>query len=184
MHLMKAQAYRLIYLAALIFPMMASAANETPSSTLPRPTAVTDRSEMKPHLGLFAGAANPEGRDESRGEYGLDWGYQPYIPFGLGVEFSGTQVNGMQRTALLGRATYNFGGDIPVIKDTYVGVALGSVISSDGTRLASAPVVGFDIPLTVAHASYLSLGLTAKYLVIEGSTEDALSAGAAIKYWY
>src|SRR5688500_163294 len=55
------------------------------TSTIPQHRELVDKDEAKPHFGITAGVANPEGSYDSRGEYGIDVGYQPYIPVAIGL---------------------------------------------------------------------------------------------------
>lgn len=168
--------------------------NSSGSSTLPavRGPAIDD--ELKPHVGVLLGFSEPDGRGGAGGDYGIDIGFQPYVPFGLGLELSGSSNTEVDQTRLLIRGTYNLGGTIPVVKNSYFGAGLGPVIGSTGDRdrvlLGLAPMIGFDIPvyhftsLSDGRKDYMSLGLHAKYLILEGSDPDALSANAVAKYWF
>lgn len=155
--------------------------------TLPEPKAVEDKNEYKIHMGLQAGMSNPNGDIDSSPEYGINIGFQPYIPFGLGAEITTTEVDNtdIQKTNLLARGTYNFGGDIPVLRSSYVGVLTGPMFHSGGgdTQWSVGPTAGFDIPLQDKSSDFLSLGLSAKYLYTT-EVQDSFSAGLALKYWY
>ncbi len=155
--------------------------------TLPEPQRVEDKSMYKIHMGLTAGMTNPNGDAESSAEYGINVGFQPYIPFGLGAEVTTSELDDsdIQRTNVLARATYNFGGDIPVLRSSYVGILTGPMFQSeDGdTEFSVGPTAGFDIPLQEKSSDFLSLGLTAKYLYTT-DVQDSFSAGLALKYWY
>lgn len=160
-------------------------------SAMPMHRPVANRSELAPHIGLMAGVAAPEGRYGTNGEYGIDIGYQPYIPFGAGLEVSHVELRNstdndkLERTNVLLKASYNFGGTTPVIRDSYIGLGLGAVLKQDGTDLATAPFFGFDIPLAArAEDANFSLGANAKYLIVSGSDPDAFSVNGVLKYWY
>ncbi len=147
--------------------------------------------ERMPHIGLMIGTARPEGSFSTAPEFGIDIGYQPFIPFGLGVEAAYSQpeqnITGakLQRTSVLAKATYNFGGDYFLIRDSYLGFGVGAVFKSDETTLASAPLLGFDIPIRDRNdQASLSFGANAKYLTVEGDEPDALSVNGVVKYWY
>lgn len=165
-------------------------AQEGGTSTFPRPDGPVSTIEaQRPHVGLTAGTIDPEGSLKTTAGYGLDVGYQPYIPFGLGLNLSNmtsTNNDGVNytQTTLLGRGTYNFGGSIPVVKDSYVGLGFGPAFLGDGTKLASAPIVGFDIALTRAERGYLSLGANVSYLITEGSSPDSGIVNGVVKYWF
>jgi len=154
--------------------------------TLPTPRAVEEKDMYRIHMGLTAGVSNPNGASESSPEYGINVGFQPYVPFGLGAEITTTEMDDsdIQRTNVLARGTYNFGGDVPVLKSSYVGAVAGPMfIDGDTTEWSIGPVVGFDIPLQEKASDFLSLGLTAKYLYTT-EVQDSFSAGLALKYWY
>lgn len=177
--------------AALIFAATAAQAQEkqTSSSTFPRPTEV-DSTMMAPHIGLLGGMTSPEGSYDSTGSVGLDAGFQPYVPFGVGAEATYYRANGdgatadLERTQVLAKASYNFGGDVAVIKHSYVGLGAGVVFEDSETELVSAPMVGFDIPLKQAANDYITLGANARYAITEGSSADAFTVNGAVKYWY
>lgn len=154
-------------------------------STIVAPHPVTSDQEYRPHFGLLAGIMDREGRTGGVGEVGFDVGYQPYIPFGLGAEFNVTTTDSDKRDSVLAKGTYNFGGDIPVIKDSYVGAGVGMVFKSDGTELALAPLAGFDIPIAENNMGQrISLGANVKHMIIGGVNDDALSFRAVAKYWF
>lgn len=165
-------------------------AQEGGTSTFPQPDGpVTGMNLQKPHFGLMAGAVDPEGSMKATANAAIDVGYQPYIPFGVGLNLANmTSTNGegenLTQTTLLGRGTYNFGGTIPVIRDSYVGLGVGPAFMGDGTKLASAPIVGFDIALTQAERGNLSLGANVSYLITEGSSPDAGIVNGVVKYWF
>lgn len=177
-------------ICALAFSFGAQAQEKTGSSTFPKPREVVDQSELRPHVGVMVGVANPEGSYRSSGEYGIDVGYQPLIPFGLGLEITGSAIESdagdrLDRTGILAKATYNFGGETVVIRDSYVGLGLGAALKSDGTDLVSAPLVGFDIPINREKGrNMFSLGANAKYIIVGSSDPDTLSVNGVVKYWY
>ena len=161
------------------------------SSTFPQATGVpATRSEMKPHIGVLAGIAQPEGSYNAAAELGLDVGYQPSVPFGLGAELSHFESDAsegnedLERTAILVKGTYHLAGTTPVIRDSYVGVGVGPVFTSDETAVQAAPLLGFDIPIERGSGRFFSVGANAKYAFISGSASDALSVNGAVKYWY
>ncbi len=180
---------------AVIFAMNANAQTENSeqsvSSTFPEPTAVETKSGLRPHVGVTAGIANPEGSYDTAPEFGLDVGFQPYVPFGIGAMVTTSRnsakngAHDLERTTVLARGSYNFGGTTPIIKHSWVGVAVGPVFRHDGTDFGIAPILGFDIPLREGPGKYLSLGADAKYLSVAGdSSADAFSLNGAVKYWF
>src|SRR3989344_1399838 len=87
----------------------------------PHPT-----SDYKPSIGLRSGFADTDGSNYGSGtEYGIEAGFEPYIPFGLALELSGyvSDPSGdlptLTRTKVLGKGLYNLGGRTPVIRDSY-----------------------------------------------------------------
>lgn len=162
----------------------------TTSSTFPAPMKAEGKSELKPHVGILMGMMDPSGRSAVSGDFGVDVGFQPYVPFGLGMELAGYRAEDADRARLLVRGTYNFGGTIPVIRHSYVGAGIGATMGSDRTLLTSAPMVGFDIPVwdinpDAAMSGHLfTLGLHAKLLITEGSEPDAFAMNGVVKYWF
>jgi hypothetical protein len=153
--------------------------------TLPEPRAVEEKDQYRIHMGLTAGVNSPNGDAKSSAEYGINVGFQPYVPFGLGAEITTAELDNtdIQRTSVLARGTYNFGGDIPVLKSSYVGIATGPMFVDSNVEWSVGPLIGFDIPLEQKTSNFISLGLQAKYLYTT-DTQDSFSAGVALKYWY
>ena len=146
------------------------------SKTFPNLRATYTRAEYQPHAGLLVGISNPKEGDTST-EFGLDVGYQPYIPFGLGFEITRTD----NRSIILAKGSYNFGGDIPIIHNAFVGVAAGR----DDETTVFGPLAGFDIPLSESGPnSQLTLGGSAKYLFSNNDDAQSLSINGNMKYWF
>ncbi len=170
-------------------PFVVQAASAT-SNTLPTPRRVVSDEELKPHFGVQVGMASPEGSYRNGLEYGINAGFQPVIPFGLGVELSTSRTdakNGneaLRRTNLWVNGSYNFGGHADVIRYSYIGVGVGSIFQNDRSDLAIAPLMGFDIPIDRTQKDFASVGAEAKYAFISGGNPDALSVNGVIKYWY
>ncbi len=165
-------------------------AQEATVGTFPEPKKVTTYEEQKIHMGLNLGVNNPSGGYDTSMGMGVDVGFQPYIPFGVGAEVFTTDMdennvnNDDQRTALLARGTYNFGGEIPVLRNSYVGMAAGPVLTGETWDLGFAPLTGFDIPVADLNGSDLTLGANIKYIYTTSATADAFMTSAAVKYWY
>ena len=104
------------------------------TSIFPSPRAVHNSDERMPHIGLMIGSTKPEGRFDASGEFGIDIGYQPYVPFGLGLEATFSELKSeltdkkIERGTVLAKLTYNLGGNIVVLRDSYVGVGVGAAI--------------------------------------------------------
>lgn len=166
---------------------IADTSHDDSGPTLPLVKEVHNREESRIHVGMNLGINNPEGSRGATPELGFDIGYQPLIPFGLSLELSTSRFDQShdefyRRTTMMVRGTYNFGGDTPVIKYSYFGVATGAVFLNDGTEMGLAPVVGFDVPLTDDHST--SLGFIAKYLFVTSRDPDSLITSAALKHWF
>lgn len=166
---------------------------QTTSSTFPAMQEVT-QDGLRPHIGITAGVANPEGSYSSGAEFGFNFGFQPYIPFGVGLAVTTSRNNAqssgerdLERTTAMVRGTYNFGGNIAVIKHSYIGLATGPIFNQDAMYFAIAPVAGFDIPVREwegTYLSYLSIGVDARYLIVSSNESDALTVNGAMKYWF
>ncbi len=166
------------------------------TSTFPKPFKPSDRSEMKPHLGLLLGFSSPEGSYNAGSEFGVDIGFQPYVPFAVGLELSHSDSlarranqDDVRRTTALAKATYNFGGSYALIRHSYIGFGLGSTLGETDNLWVSTPLVGFDIPLRMTNVDdepmkVVSLGAAARYMIYEGSSPDALSVAGMFKYWF
>ncbi len=178
--------FKLLGLVALLMLSAEAKAESVESRTFPD-AHKADRSEYQPHVGVLGGIVNTNNTSGNTEDYGIDIGYQPFVPYGLGVEatFSKTpDTNGQDedRTSLLAKGTYNFGGDTAVIKNSYAGVVLGSILRADNNYLAGGPMLGFDIPVT--NQGKLTLGASAKYLFVDGIEPDATVVNAAVKLWF
>lgn len=166
---------------------------ESKVSVFPKPHEV-EQDGLKPHVGVTAGVSNPEGSYKSGAEYGVNFGFQPYVPFGLGMSltFSKNQskesdTRDLDRTSVLVRGSYNFGGNVLLVKNSYVGLATGPIINQDATYFGIAPLVGFDIPVrewSGKYLSYLSVGAEAKYMIVSSNESDGLTVNGVLKYWF
>ncbi len=166
------------------------AATPAQTSTFPKPAAVADRSEQRPHIGVIAGMASPEGSYYNAPLLGLNVGYQPYIPFSLGLSVtrSTNMIKGpgddLERTTVLAQAAYNFGGNIDVVRNSWVGVAAGPIFRRDGTDTGIAPSLGFDIPIQQEADHDVTLGASAQYLIVNSGAPDTFNLNGVIKYWF
>lgn len=164
--------------------------NNGDAKTLPLPRAVSDADQYRLHFGFLGGINIPEGSRGATPEVGMDFGFQPYIPYGAGVElttsnFGGDQKDLHKRTTFLFKGSYNFGGDTPVIKFAYVGLGMGPTFLKSGTEMAVAPLLGFDFPFHgETHHQEWSLGFYAKYMFVTTDDPDSLITLASLKYWF
>lgn len=146
-------------------------------------------SEKKWSAGIASGVNSPTGGLASSAEYGVIVGFQPTMNMSTALSANTTRLdtsNDVRQTNILFRSSYVFGGDVPVLKNSYVGVGAGPVIISNSKiRWAGAPIVGFDIPLSSKSHDYLSLGLEAKYMFItKTDVPDLFASALAVKYWF
>lgn len=185
---------KILLAAALTISTSSFAQDNTSSATFPSPREVTQESEYKPHVGIQGGISNPEGSYDTGSEIGLDIGFQPYIPYGIGVEFTQARAeskgvaDSIDRTNILAKGAYNFGGSTVFIKDSYVGMGAGRSFATTGDNWVLAPLAGFDIALNRgadrSTIGVITAGALAKYNIVEGSASNALSVNGMLKYWF
>ena len=182
-----------ILILALAPVMTFAAANETgKSETIPTARPVESKSEYQPHMGLLLGVADINNDYNNAAEYGLDFGYQPYVPFGLGAEVtyfkSDSSVGGpdLERTQVIAKGSYNFGGTTPIIRHSYIGLGVGAAIDESETKLVSVPMIGFDIPVAreSGEEKNFSLGAQLRHSLVEGSAPDSTALNGTMKYWF
>ncbi len=170
-----------------------SVRESTSTSTFPTPREVLQEG-LNPHIDVTMGLTSPEGSYNSGAEYGFGFGFQPYVPFGLGMSMTHSSntskykdTRSIERTTVLVRGSYHFAGDIPLIKYSHIGIATGPVINQDATYFGLAPIIGFDIPVQEwigEYISYVSVGVEAKYLMVSNNESDGLTVNGALKYWF
>jgi hypothetical protein len=166
-------------------------AAENESRTTPESRPVRTEAERAPSLGVIGGITDTHQGFRNGTSYGAEYGWQTYIPFSAAVELSGyvsdhSAANPtLTRTRLLGKYNYNFGGSIPVIKDSYIGVGAGPVLdnvrNTNTWEVGIVPQIGFDIPIASTN---LSLGANANYMFIIGPNANALAVNGVAKYWF
>ncbi len=143
-------------------------------------------SEQKWRAGVLTGFNSPKGDVGTTTEFGVTTAFQPKGPLGFGID-AGTarldDANRYQRTTVMINALYSMSYDVPVPLSTYLGVGGGPVLLGNEINWGYAPVVGFDVPFNNRTHDFLSLGLTAKYL-INADTPNSLTTAAALKYWF
>lgn len=171
-------------------------AQQDATSTFPTPQEVSSFEEQKFHVGVRVGMVNPEESYDGAFEYGAEVGFQPYIPFSVGMELTNfssdnDQAADLERLKLLLKGAYNFGGNTHVIRNSFVGAGLGPVLDTIGEttrgRLGINLLAGFDIPLTDTGSvkpNSVSLGATANYLFVSNSAPDTFGVTGLVKYWF
>lgn len=182
--------------SCVLFSGLCFAQGESRDSTDPAPSVRADRwRSAKANLGFLAGYADTERNYKQALEYGIEASARPRTKLGYGAELSTTRTdtetenNSLQRTKLLAKGTYTFGGNTPLIRDTYAGAAIGPVIDTtggkDNLRMGVAPVVGFDIPVSKdTENQAVSVGMDAKYLLVSDAAVDMFSVNGMVKYWF
>lgn len=142
--------------------------------------------EQKWRAGILTGFNSPKGDIGTTTELGITTAFQPAGLLGFGVDAGTSRLddeNSYQRTIVMVNALYNMGGDIPVLRTSYLGGGGGPIILGNKVNWGYAPVAGFDVPLSNKNHDFISLGLTARYL-INPDTPNSLTAAAAVKYWF
>ena len=183
--------------AMITIPVMAQEEADTEkdaTSTFPMPTKVESVEGQQRHFGLLAGASDPvEGDYKASGMTAIEVGYQPYIPYGSAIELltedfeSENSDETLSRTQLSWKMSYNFGGDMAVIRHSYLGLGLGvateNMAGDSPTYGIIYPHLGFDIPLSDAE-KFVSLGLDLRYTASASNEVDATSLNGVVKYWF
>ena len=184
------------FAATILMSTMAFAADgvKTTTSTLPAERDAKNFAEMKPSIGVMLGTFVPDDGHVATTNVGVDFMFQPRIPFSFGMEATHAEPastvtgNKLRHTAVLAKADYNFGGTTPVIRSSYVGIGAGVQFQNSGTQFAAAPIIGFDIPLKDENGiSHMTLGANAKYLYVAGNEDvdsNATSINAVMKFVY
>jgi hypothetical protein len=136
--------------------------------------------------GLLTGVNSPNDANATIA-YGVTATMQPYEHLAVGLDADTSRMDdgsNAQRSTALVNALYVLGGDVPVLRTVYAGVGAGFVVLPSKFRLGYAPTVGFDVPFdNTKNHDFLSLGLTAKYLV-NPDIPNALGVAASLKYWF
>ena len=192
----------LFAIVTLMLGMNAFAVDESANRTFPKPQSAEGAHVA--HVGVVGGYVDQIGPMKPTIGYGVDAGFQPYVPFGVGFQALfynaktdlGTSQAGIKRTELMLRGTYNFGGDNEFIRHSYLGLKVGAVISQPTfafnggdtndvgdsyTRFGLAPVAGFDFQV----AEHLTAGAEFSWLFVTGpeNNNDVAQALATLKYW-
>lgn len=186
----------------LFFALTASGAQDAGESngdtlkgSFPKIEQTSLNSQMKPHIGLQLGFADPANNHDVAPEFGIEIGYQPIVPISLGFEVTTFDSNGsgnrdLNRTRATVKGAYNLGGTIPVIRHSYLGVGLGPVMDevadNTSTHLGLLSFLGFDVPLNetgLVQSGSFTLGANASFLAVLGA-EDNLALNGQMKYWF
>ncbi|NCN95203.1 MAG: hypothetical protein GW917_00605 [Bdellovibrionales bacterium] len=192
--LMLVQKSILVSVFGLSFNIYAQSTTESQlRKSLPEVRAVEVREEFEPHIAALVGVSNPEGSFDTGAEYGVDVGFQPVIPFGAGMEVSQAIYNAnagddFKRTSFLLKGTYNFGGNLMILRDSYVGLATGLLVEDIGpttnTYGGLMPNLGFDIKTFKVDQDWVSLGANARYLMTASDSPDVFAINGVMKYWF
>ncbi len=158
----------------------------------PEVRVVQNEELYQPHIGFGAAVSNPEGSYNPGGQYTLEFGLQPIIPFSYSLKAGyGYYTDGaanFSRTSLIFEGKYNFGGDLPIIEYSYIGLGAGTAwedsTTDEGLAFVYYPQIGFDIPLRSLLDAPISAGLNYNYLVSTRSLPDTANLAAVVKYWY
>lgn len=180
-------------LSVLVLPTWAQVGQQLKDS-IPEVRPVQSEEELKPHAAILAGVSNPEGSLDTGVEYGIDVGFQPFIPFGLGLEISQANYNAdagddFKRSSFLIKGAYNFAGDVVVLKDSYLGLAIGALVEDSGPSTTTyggfMPNLGFDIPTFMVNERWVSLGANARYMITgSDNSPDVFAVNGVLKYWF
>ena len=187
--------YKVLFILALVTSSFASHAQSSMDDSSLGKTEGTfpelktaEATESKWSAGVSSGVNSPKGDAGSSTEFGVILGFRPIASVVGGIEANTTRLNNdneVRQTNVLLRSTYNFGGDVPILSNSFIGAGVGPVFVSNRVRWAAAPLVGFDIPLSSKKRDFVSLGLEAKYLFISKTdVPNLFAAGVALKYWF
>lgn len=182
--------FKSIILALPLFLGVNSFAQQ--SEITPEIRTVENPSEYVPHIGISVGIGEPEGSLDAGGNYALEIGFQPIIPFGLAAELSFADYNNggtdLERASLLLKGSYNFGGDIPILRHSYVGLGLGIVnerfAGDTDLELGLMPNAGADIPIRGFTDEPLTVGFNVSHMYLTSNAPDVFAINAVVKYWY
>lgn len=165
----------------------------TLSEAMPEVRAVESAEEYQPHVSLLGGVSTPEGSYDTGGEYGIDVGFQPLIPFVTALELSQANYEAdagadLTRTNLLLKGSYHFGGETIVLKDSYLGLAVGALLEDAGESTdmygGLMPNLGFDIPTIQVEDDWVTLGANARYLITSSDAPDVFSLNGVVRYLF
>ena len=173
----------------IISPLVTLAEDATPEVR-----AVNSHSELKPHFSFSAGAGEPSGERELSPNYAIGIGFQPIIPISIKAQYNYADYSEdsgrgrLLRNSLLLDLAYNFGGNIPLIKYSYVGFGIGAVFqdtdTDDDLLLGLKPQMGFDYPVEDILDAPFSLGANVAMTFVSSNSPDELNVSGVVKYWY
>lgn len=183
-----------VVLCGFGFSSGAADVGDTISEAMPEVRQVQNQDEFKPHVGVLGGVSNPEGSFSTGAEYAIEAGMQPIIPFGLALEInqalydSDGASDDFKRTSFLIKGSYNFGGDVVVLKNSYVGLATGLLVEDAGPSTTTygglMPNIGFDIPTFKIDQEWVTLGANARYMLTASDAPDVFALNGVVKYWF
>lgn len=181
-----------IALASVATPVLAAEVNAAAENKFTHrhsPAADNQFRAGQPHVAALGGFADVP-RDNTGGLVGVDIGYEPLSPISVGANFSlaGPGADDT-RMMLMGYADYNFGGDLPILRYSYLGVEAGWIrdtaqvtndIELSDNYMGIGPRIGFDQPV----AAFWTVGATARYLFnVEDSDSHTFALAGVVKYW-
>lgn len=183
-------------LALVLVPLTGMAQEGGRSEEMVQPKMrAWDEGGFKPHVGIGAGYL--DARDDvttQDASFMVDAGFQvrplelsgqfQYTPGSLKI---GGQKSNFNVTDILLKAALVVGGDVPLLRDMYVGAKSGAVLHTleeeTTTYFAVGPTAGFDIPLDVENT--FSLGAEGTYLaLIRDNVPNQVSVLGSMKYWF
>lgn len=187
------------FLFVVLFGAFASAAARTDTDMSTRSKLFnmepSSPGQEKPHIGLQFGYAEPGDDYDAAVQYGIEVGYQPYMPLAAALELTSfltdrDNADNLRRTSLMAKGTYNFGGTTPIIRHSFVGAATGPVYDSEGPNdewnIGIKVLAGVDFPLSssgLAKSKTFTLGAAASYLTVFNAQDNFLLNGQ-LKYWF
>lgn len=146
----------------------------------------------RPHFALLSGISDPIEHGYETSEFvAIEAGYQLKVPYGVGFEVSTQELQNddepdITRTQFFMKSSYNFSGELPVIKYSYIGLGLGLVAENSNNEVtygAIMPNLGFDIPLE-RFSEKISFGANLRYTSTASNEADNYGLNGVVKYWF
>jgi len=153
-----------------------------------------DKLMANPSIALRSGVADTDLSHYDAGwGYGIELGFRPKDLYSYAFELGGhvnksnQEAPTLTRTKLLGKGLFTTGGNLAVLKYTYIGAALGVIWDNLDNEVATeagiAPIAGIDVPL-LGDAKKLSLGGDVNYLFVSGNKPETFEVNGAVKYHF